>query len=73
MDCYHLRIKRNYPHGRKSKPIMYCKDCKEVLTKKKVKDALEKLQKDELKLKIKIRSKNQREVFKKWKKRNGKI
>jgi len=27
MECKHKRIKRNYPHGRKSRPVRYCKDC----------------------------------------------
>lgn len=73
MVCYHLRIKRNYPHGRKSKPVMFCKDCKINLTKKIIKGSLEQIKKDELTLQVKFRSKKQRDDFKKWKKRNGKI
>jgi hypothetical protein len=35
--CQHRRIKKNYPFGRKSKPIMKCKDCNEVVTPLKLK------------------------------------
>ncbi len=27
MICKHRRIKKNYSHGKKSTPSMYCKDC----------------------------------------------
>jgi hypothetical protein len=30
--CFHKRIKRNYPFGRKSKPKMICKDCGKSIT-----------------------------------------
>lgn len=33
MNCEHKRIKKNYPFGKKSKPVMFCKDCKEVITR----------------------------------------
>jgi hypothetical protein len=36
--CFHKRIKRNYPHGKKSKPIMHCKDCGKSVTKLELKD-----------------------------------
>lgn len=35
--CCHPRIKKNYPHGRKSKPSMVCKKCNEVVTPFKLK------------------------------------
>ena len=37
--CFHKRIKKNYPHGRKSGPTMACKDCGEVITPYKLKEA----------------------------------
>jgi len=33
MRCNHKRIKKNYPHGRKSTPIIFCKDCGMVIKK----------------------------------------
>lgn len=36
-QCYHPRIKRNYPFGKKSKPTMVCKKCGEVITPYKLK------------------------------------
>jgi len=33
-DCNHRRIKKNFPHGKKSTPIMFCKDCKKVIKPK---------------------------------------
>lgn len=30
--CTHKRLKKNFPFGRNSKPIMHCKDCGEVIT-----------------------------------------
>lgn len=35
--CCHPRIKKNYPHGKKSKPSMVCKKCNEVVTPFKLK------------------------------------
>jgi len=29
--CEHKRIKRNFPFGKKSKPISFCKDCKTLI------------------------------------------
>ena len=34
MRCNHKRIKKNYPHGRKSIPIMFCKDCGEIIKRR---------------------------------------
>jgi len=31
--CPHKRLKKNYPFGRKSAPVIYCKDCGGVITK----------------------------------------
>jgi len=31
MECRHTRIKKNYPHGKKSTPVMFCKDCGKVI------------------------------------------
>lgn len=36
--CFHKRIKKNYPFGRKSNPAMKCKDCGEVITPFKLKE-----------------------------------
>ena len=36
-ECRHNRVKRNYPHGKKSSPVMFCKDCNEVVTPLKLK------------------------------------
>lgn len=36
--CYHSRIKKNYSHGSKSNPSMFCKDCGEVVTPIKLKE-----------------------------------
>lgn len=30
-ECKHRRIKKNFPHGRKSKPVRECKDCGEPI------------------------------------------
>lgn len=30
--CRH-RIKRNYPHGHRSSPVMFCKDCKKLVSR----------------------------------------
>ena len=32
MKCEHRRIKENFTHGRKSRSIKYCRDCKKVVT-----------------------------------------
>ena len=45
MKCNHRRIKKNYGHGKKSKPDMFCKDCGKII---KPKD-LEKERMDKLK------------------------
>lgn len=31
MRCEHIRLKKNFPFGRKSTPVMFCKDCKIVI------------------------------------------
>jgi len=31
-NCKHKRIKKNYPHGKKSGPTRHCKDCGELVT-----------------------------------------
>jgi len=33
MKCEH-KIKRNYPFGRKSKPVMFCIKCNKVISRK---------------------------------------
>lgn len=33
MRCDHKRKKKNYPHGRKSDPIIFCKDCGKIIKK----------------------------------------
>ncbi|MFW6233450.1 MAG: hypothetical protein ACOC3Z_02185 [Nanoarchaeota archaeon] len=33
-ECNHKRIKKNYPFGKKSKPVKFCKDCGIVITGK---------------------------------------
>jgi len=35
-NCDHRRLKKNYPFGRKSKPQIYCKDCKKVVSPKEI-------------------------------------
>jgi hypothetical protein len=37
--CTHRRRKRNYPFGRKSSPMISCKDCGAVVTKFSLKKA----------------------------------
>ncbi len=37
-ECEHKRLKKNYPFGRKSKPVMKCKDCGKVITRKELKE-----------------------------------
>jgi formylmethanofuran dehydrogenase subunit E len=37
-QCFHRRIKKNFPFGRKSKPVMKCKDCGEALSQLKLKE-----------------------------------
>jgi len=32
--CLHKRVKKNYPFGRKSRSVKFCKDCGKVLTNK---------------------------------------
>jgi len=54
-ECSHRRIKKNFPHGKKSTPIMFCKDCGDVI---KPKDIMKK-------------SKNQKQVMKKPIKKKG--
>ena len=34
INCEHKHIRKNYPFGKKSKPVMFCKDCGEVITNK---------------------------------------
>ena len=36
--CEHRRLKKNYPFGRKSKPVMFCRDCNEVVSRKELKE-----------------------------------
>jgi len=31
-ECKHRRIKKNYNFGRKSTPVMFCKDCGKIIT-----------------------------------------
>ena len=33
-NCGHWRIKRNYPHGKKSRSFKICKDCGEIVSNK---------------------------------------
>ena len=33
-DCKHKRTRRNYPFGKKSKPIIKCKDCGKIISNK---------------------------------------
>jgi len=35
--CEHKKIKKNYPFGKKSKPLMKCKICKKLLKPKDLK------------------------------------
>ena len=35
-ECDHKRIKKNFPHGKKSTPVMFCKDCGKVIKPKDV-------------------------------------
>jgi len=37
-DCRHKRLKRNYPFGRKSKPLRSCKDCGKIISNKELKE-----------------------------------
>ncbi|MFW6310993.1 MAG: hypothetical protein ACOC1K_02030 [Nanoarchaeota archaeon] len=37
MDCKHKRKKKIYSHGRKSKPILVCKDCDEIINRNGIK------------------------------------
>jgi len=34
MICEHKRIKKNFPFGRKSGAVKFCKDCGEVVSNK---------------------------------------
>lgn len=31
-ECNHKRIKKNYPFGKKSDSVKFCKDCGKVIT-----------------------------------------
>ena len=31
-ECIHKRVKKNYNFGRKSTPLMFCKDCGKIIT-----------------------------------------
>ena len=37
LGCQHKRIKKTYPFGRNSTPLMKCKDCNEAVTPLKLK------------------------------------
>ena len=37
-QCNHKRIKKNYPFGKKSTAMKYCKDCGIVITNKILRD-----------------------------------
>ncbi len=42
MKCEHRRIKKIFTHGRKSKPLWECKDCKELIKRGEFKKELNK-------------------------------
>ena len=44
--CEHRRIKKNYPHGKKSKPMIKCKDCGKIITAKDLADKKRTLKKE---------------------------
>jgi hypothetical protein len=45
--CQHQRIKKNYPFGRKSKPMMTCKDCGKSVKPNELKDLRKRRGKDD--------------------------
>jgi len=49
MKCEHRRIKKVYSHGRKSKPMLVCKRCGEVIKRYEWKKELEKKRKNKYK------------------------
>lgn len=37
-NCKHKRIKRNFPFGKKSRPLRSCKDCGKPISNKELKE-----------------------------------
>lgn len=37
-DCKHKKIKKNYPFGKNSNPIMYCKLCNKEISRKELRE-----------------------------------